>query len=198
MDAGTYTSLYPSNESFAGYLDAVRAHPDFGEPNIPINVRYGIEDGGFVEALTYHFHIARLDAKDTEIVADVCDDLVYAEDKERLNGHNHGFSWAVTLRNTTDTPGLPGIADTDPGDSHPNARRIPDWNIFDTWKIVEMTPLGREPQSDAEVSGCHNWWMERHPDARISGPFVISPPGVFPGTPVAPQYPEWIGPANTE
>lgn len=44
---------------------------------------------------------------------------------------------------------------------------------------------------------CTAWWLANHPDTlKVDGNTTFRAAGVVPGTPLAPQFPEWIGPAE--
>ncbi|MGN5240185.1 hypothetical protein [Rhodococcus sp. SJ-3] len=185
-------------DSFPGYREAI-GYPDNADRDIAAGVQSGNTEENRVGEFTVNYHITELIESHTEVTANVCDDIVHAEtiDHDRITGH--GFSWTVSLHNTADTPGLPGIVDTDRANHDPRARRTPNWNVFGTWKITRFTPQGLNAAPGGADPACKSWWLANHPDAlNIDSDYTFRAPGVVPGVPRAPQYPEWIGPSEPQ
>lgn len=199
MEAGNHTSSYSIAMTFPGYAEAITPLDGYESPKLPHTYRAGNIDNSRIDGATYFFHIAELSETPTEVTAEVCDDFDLTETTVSSNVRRHGFSWVVTLQNTTDIAGPPGIADADPASPDPRAHSIPDWNVFGTWKITRLITGGIHEHADVAHPACTKWWQQRHPGTfRIIDGYAISPAGEVPGRPVAVQYPEWIGPEHTE
>ncbi|MDV2476217.1 hypothetical protein F8M49_14245 [Rhodococcus zopfii] len=199
LEAGTYASYYSLGTTFPGYRDAVGGPLHFDDAEIlPALVPNGRGDNE-LGLWTDHYHIASLTETPTEIVADVCDYRQRPTEVTKSSNAQVGFPWVVHLRNTTDTPGLPGIPDTDPDTSDPRALRVPDWNVFGRWQITKLHAGGRDWKGTAPEE-CTNWWLQRFPgsNATDDGNVLVPAGTVVPGVPVAQQYPEWIGPSEPQ
>ncbi|MEE2056069.1 hypothetical protein [Rhodococcus artemisiae] len=193
LEAGWQTSNYTFEDSFPGYREAI-GYPGKVNRDITWIVQSENTEKNRVGEFTARYHITELIESPTEITANVCEDFVYAETKTYDTPARHGFSWTVALRNTSDTPGLPGIVDTDPDEHDPRARRTPGWDVFGTWKITRLTPDSLDNEQNLADPACTTWWLTNHPDTlRVVDHFTFRPPGTVPGVPRTPQYPEWIG-----
>lgn len=197
LEAGNLAYYYRFGNSFEGYADAVGAPFDFDSSEIWDHQVHPGSDSNEPPRVTYRYHIANLIESPTEITADICEETVGAESYISPGGWPSGFEWTVTLRNAGETSGLPGIPDTDPDGHDPRSRRVPDWNVFGSWEIVQMRTGGRD-RVNAHPR-CTDWWLERYPSSELIDGFVYPTEGVgVPGGPVAQQYPEWIGPASPQ
>ncbi len=199
VEAGNYAYRYSLDTTFPGYDAAVGGPFQFDEneilPGLVPNGRGDFEP----RPHTARYHIATLTETPTEIVADVCDATDWPTSHPISESFRVGFAWVVHLRNTTDTPGLPGIPDADPDTADPRALRVPDWNVFGTWRISQLRTGGRDWRGTAPPE-CTNWWLRRFPGSDVTpNGNVLTPAGtVVPGVPVAQQYPEWIGPSEPQ
>jgi hypothetical protein len=102
----------------------------------------------------------------------------------------------IRLVNTAEAPGAAGIPDAEASRNDPRAHRRPNWNVFSTWRIVEL-----QSWQESDLPGhCADWWQQQFPTfTRSENNYMHSPPGFeLPPMPVAPQYPEWIGPSHPE
>lgn len=198
LEASMQTTLYSQKKSFPGYREAI-GYPDNADRDITWDVESGMDRKDKGGEFTIRYHITELIESPTEITASICDDTVHTETIINRDITNHGVSWTVSLRNTADTPGLPGIVDTDPNNHDSRARRTPDWNIFGTWEIVRLVPRGLNTVVNSAEPACTNWWLANHPDTlKVGSNYTFRAPGVVSGTPRAPQYPEWIGPSEPQ
>ncbi|NLE80709.1 MAG: hypothetical protein GX610_14220 [Rhodococcus sp.] len=196
VEAGFYAYNYSIGTTFPGYLDAVSSSPRRRAWQIqPDFIPSGPGEGSRRPA-TVHQHLATVTETDGTITADVCQYLEYPEGTIHPGGRI-GHEWYVSLKNYGPSAGLAGIPDPDPDTADPRALRVPDWNIFGTWHITDLNVGGRNWRS--AVPECTNWWHQRFPDGTTAESYVLMPKGTpRPGSPVAQQYPEWIGPANPE
>ncbi|WP_432793887.1 hypothetical protein [Rhodococcus ruber] len=194
VEAGLRTFNYGTKFTFPGYFDAIGAPYDFDHAEVWDHlVRPGPVDPPQWRA-TYFMHLTALSATATEVTGAVCEYGVGTEPGEEYSVYPLRMVRAVTLRNTADTPGAAGIPDTDAEGHDPRAAIAPDWNVFGTWKIVQLRTGG--PNWDIPDT-CTAWWHERFPTFELHDGLLSPPPGFQPPTmPVAQQYPEWIGPAN--
>ncbi|MCK0093387.1 hypothetical protein MWU77_21640 [Rhodococcus sp. F64268] len=197
IEAGIHASFFSVSESFPGYSDAIGyQHVNYNE--IADTVARGRPRGGWISDLTYLYHIAEITETPTSIIAEVCDEPVTVDPYISDHRVKHGFSWIVALTNTGGAAGLPGVVDTDPDGSDPRARRVPDWNVFGAWNITQLRTGGRDASTAIAHPACTEWWLERHPGSEVLGNYTFSPAGEIPGEPRLPQYPEWIGPSETQ
>ncbi|NLE80708.1 MAG: hypothetical protein GX610_14215 [Rhodococcus sp.] len=196
IEAGFYAYNYSIGTTFPGYRDAVSSGPRRRAWQIqPSFIPSGPGEGTRRPA-TAHQHLATITETDGTITADVCEYLEHPEGTTHTGGRI-GLEWFVSLENYGLNAGLPGIPDPDPGTADPRALRVPDWNIFGTWHITDLNLGGRNWQS--AVPECTEWWYQQFPGERTSSGYVTAPKGTpLPGSPVAQQYPEWIGPSNPE
>ncbi|MFD6893275.1 hypothetical protein ACFWB0_01835 [Rhodococcus sp. NPDC060086] len=196
LEAGWQTSMYTFKDSFPGYREAID-YPHNTNRDITWGVQTENTANDRVGEFTTYYHITELSESPTEVTASICKDIVNTEPVIYDSPTRHGYSWTVALRNTSDTPGLPGIVDTDPDNHDPHARRTPDWDVFGTWKITRLTPDSLDTERNVADPACTTWWLANHPDTlRVVDNFTFRPPGTVPGVPRAPQYPEWIGPSQ--
>lgn len=197
LEAGQYAALYSIGTTFPGYLESFGDRRRIDGSEIWTDLVPNGSGNGGAGPWTTRYHIADLTETPTEITAEVCDDEDKTTSVTRPEQSWVGFSWVVSLRNTGDTPGLPGIPDTSPETSDPRARRVPDWNVFDSWRITQLRTGGRDRNTAAPA--CTDWWLQRYPGSTTVDGYVHIPAGtVTPGLPVAQQYPEWIGPAQPQ
>lgn len=198
LEAGQYAAFFSVHRSFPGYRDAIGYPDKYSLQTVTDIVVSGRPGSGRISPLTYHYHIADITETSDTITAEVCAERVTVETRTSERGERHGFSWMVSLTNTDDTPGLPGIADTDPDRSDPRARRVPDWNVFGTWNITQLRTGGRDASTATAHPACTDWWLGRHPGSDVRNNYTFAPAGEIPGQPRLPQYPEWIGPSHPE
>ncbi|MDO1477040.1 hypothetical protein KI427_09005 [Rhodococcus ruber] len=194
VEAGLRTFNYGTKFTFPGYLDAVGAPYDFDHGEVWDHlVRPGPVDPPQWRA-TYFMHLTALSATATEVTGAVCEYGVGTEPGEEYSVYPLRMVRAVTLRNTAETPGAAGIPDTDAEGHDPRAAIAPDWDVFGTWKIVQLRTGG---PNWVIPDTCTAWWHERFPTFELHDGLLSPPPGFEPPTmPVAQQYPEWIGPAS--
>ncbi|MFZ2528416.1 MAG: hypothetical protein WAX14_12285 [Rhodococcus sp. (in: high G+C Gram-positive bacteria)] len=195
VEAGNYASYYSLGTTFPGYSDAVGGPMRFDRDKIlPALVPDG-RGSNEPKPRTIRYHIATLVESPSELIADVCDRREHPTERTASSTSPVGFAWVVKLSNSAGRPGRPGIPDADPDSSDPRALRVPDWNVFGEWRITELHAGGRNWTGSAPHE-CTDWWLQRSPGSySIPDGNVLMPAGaVIPGAPVAPQYPEWIGP----
>ncbi len=144
-------------------------------------------------------YIADFATTDSRVAATVCSYELFSEPRPNITLNPLNAAFRVELERTAADPGQPGIPDTDPAQQDARANRVPTWNVFEGWKITKLHYL-RRLDGDVIPQGCTDWWQQQFPAfaANASGN-LVPPPGFEPPTmPVAVQYPEWIGPANSE
>lgn len=198
FESSWQTEMYSITNSFPGYREAI-GYPHPSIQNIVRGADAGNTDWDQVSKHTIRYHITELIETPTDITASICDDIVYTETTTNDHITRHGLSWTASLHNTADTPGLPGIADTDRANHDPRARRTPDWNVFGTWRITHLIPQSLNMEKHVAEPACTAWWLANHPDTlKVDGNTTFRAAGVVPGTPLAPQFPEWIGPAEVD
>ncbi|MGW6655492.1 hypothetical protein [Rhodococcus sp. NPDC055024] len=189
-------SAYAAGMEYAypGYLDAVR---DIDSKISPANPRFhtdGRANDGNV--YTWFRHIIDYSDSSNSVSATVCSYRLYQEPRKSDSSMVLSDSAQITLANTAELPGKPGIIDTDVEGHDPRAQRTPVWNVFGNWKITGYTSI----LSNAISQGCIDWWKQEFPTFTLDtqgSRAVLPPPGyVMPTMPLAVQYPEWIGPAN--
>lgn len=147
-------------------------------------------------------HMTDYSATSTNVSATVCSYFLYPVKRHPENRTENGSLFAlktaarIRLVNTAEDAGAAGIPDTSSSRKDPRAHRVPDWNVFGSWHIEELQfwPVFDRPL------GCAEWWEQQFPTfSRADDNYVIPPPGFeAPLMPVAPQYPEWIGPSHPE
>lgn len=194
IEGGRHASFYGVYESYPGYVEAL-GYPDFSIADITGIVSKGNPGRGPISPSTYWYHIADITVTAEEITAEVCDDRTLAVPSEARGRHGH--AWVVTLQNTTDSPGLPGLPDLDPQSADPAVHRVPDWNVYGSWKITRLRTGGQNPRENIPHPACTQWWLSRHPDTvKVFDNYTYTPVGDVAAVPVAPQFPEWIGPSQ--
>ncbi|MCJ0906813.1 hypothetical protein [Rhodococcus sp. ARC_M6] len=200
-EAGYYWPVIKEvDDFFPGYTKALGSDRDvFG------NTRFetGSEFSAPV-AQTEFTHITDYSATDSAVSGTIC--KYWISTSEGMNGSVSPptAAYRIVLENRGKSPGLPGVADSDPefGES---SDRIPSWDVFGSWKIRSGSWLfgtsGRSaPDGEGVPPGCHDWWLQQFPGLTYVGPtdqFRSQPEGfVAPVMPLGVQYPGWISPAN--
>ncbi|MFD6856859.1 hypothetical protein ACFWCF_05875 [Rhodococcus sp. NPDC060090] len=197
IEAGRHASFFSVSQSFPGYREAI-GYPNVNYSEIADTAARGRPRGGWISELTYLYHIVEITETANSITAEVCDERVKVDPYANDTPVRHGFSWIVSLTNTGGTAGLPGIVDTTPDGSDPRARRVPDWDVFGPWNITQLRTGGRDASTAIANPACTDWWLERHPGSEVLGNYTFSPATEIPGEPLLPQYPEWIGPSQSQ
>ncbi|MGO4615640.1 hypothetical protein AB4305_14795 [Nocardia sp. 2YAB30] len=144
---------------------------------------------------TDYSHITALTAAGNSVTATVCRYVVptggVSSSAERSEFARDMSVIEIRLENSSNDPGLPGVADRAPDQHDPAARRPPTWNVFGRWNV---TSIRREFNTDPP--GCRTWFQQRLPWLKNEpGSPTLQFPDSFtvPAQPVAIQYPEWIG-----
>ena len=198
-EAADYTRFVGQAQSFPGYPAAVGGPTRPGNPDKEEFFTW-LEPGEDVQVpLTNFLHITEYEETGPGIGATVCSYNLHADPGPNFSVEGLNAAFRVELERTADDPGQPGIPDTDPAQQDARANRVPTWNVFEGWKITKLHYL-RRLDGDVIPQGCTDWWQQQFPAfaANASGN-LVPPPGFEPPTmPVAVQYPEWIGPANSE
>lgn len=193
MEAVGWAGYVGAESSFPGYRSAL---PDMGTPGGLIDPYLVNEEPTDPEklAFTSFHHIVDFEFTEEQLRATVCGYAIDVPENASAGPKALGNAWRIGLRNTVDNAGATGQPDDDPAYDEP-AHRIPDWNVFGTWEIDELRRVPGTEIPDV----CATWWKERFPTfVRRDGlNFFDAPEGYVPETmPVAPQYPEWIGPST--
>lgn len=188
------------DHAYPGYRDAL-APPD-NDHNMDVlfterKTFQGADDVLQAAKETQYSRITAYSATDRSVTATACRYVVPEKGVGSGNLDDFASNMSVVdiqLENTGSEPGKPGIADIDP-DRHDSAgHRIPNWNVFGTWKITKI-----KRNLDFDPEGCRSWFLQRIPGlvAEPGSKTVKFSPGVqIPPQPVAVQYPEWIGPSQ--
>ncbi|ATL66635.1 hypothetical protein CRH09_10865 [Nocardia terpenica] len=204
VEAGGLAAYVGADRSYPGYARAVagltaatenQAQPDPGvvqyvssRPHDP-NLR--------MHPSTGYFYITAYSASDTRVSATVCSYAVRPEPLPNEDNRFVGGGFQVELDNTGSNPGQPGIADRDPNAHDPRAHLPPQWDVFGTWKVTTIrVPVSRGDDQPE----CLPWYQQQFPTfTKVPDyNYLQAPPGYqAPHHPVAPQFPEWIGPTKT-
>lgn len=203
-EAARYTLFVGVAKSYTGYAQAVSdltTKYDFADNpdgQIARNVARTPWHPNDMRPETVYSHITAFTESDAKVTAIVCDYEVTPNQSSHDSAQRVvSGGTAIELENTNSAPGKPGIANRDPSHQDPRAHIPPQWDIFGSWKVTNIsTPLDGK-SSRAE---CIPWLEQQFPGfAKIpSNPynFLQSPPGYKEAHhPVAPQFPEWIGPS---
>lgn len=189
-----YTFAAGPETTYPGYFDAVRDSNSWITPGNPGFRTEGGTNYGRVH--TWFRHVVDYSVNSNSVSATVCSYRLFQKPTERPGEAVLSDSVRITLVNSAELPGKPGIVDTDVDGHDPRAQRPPVWNVFGNWKIAEYTSI----RSDAIPQQCIDWWKLEFPmfTTSFSGSRALrSPPGyVMPTMPMAVQYPEWIGPTD--
>ena len=201
-EAAEYSYFVGLNNSYPGYSDAVGGPAGRNNPNIDEVMARSDPRSSRQERSTVFRHITAYTAADRTIKATVCEYRVFPEPgRTDAPPNSDGFSLSdaieVDLENNSNSPGLPGIADSSFDARDSRAHRPPTWNIFGTWTVnkLRVVPAQSIPQ------GCMDWWHQQFPTftQRSDAHILSAPPGFqVPVQPVAIQYPEWIGLATPQ
>lgn len=195
VEAALYATVVGAAQSFPGYENALPAYISPTNPAVEDFFVSNRPDGSLQKPMTSFKHLADLDDSSRSVKATVCDYWVDVEGEPNAGPEQLHGAWQVELANPEGDPGRPGIADGD-GLSHDlRGGKVPTWDVFGSWKInvLRYIPLEKIPPV------CADWWQERFPTFVHRNEYnaLYAPPGYVPDTmPVAPQYPEWIGPST--
>lgn len=198
-EAGELTSYVGLSNSYPGYESAVGGPARHSNRDKEEFLTWREPEDTRQAAGTNFAHIADFATTDSSVAATVCSYEIFSEPHANITLNPLNAAFRVELERTADDPGQPGVPDTDPARQDPRANRVPTWNVFEGWKITKLHYL-RRLDGDVIPQGCTDWWQQQFPAfaANASGN-LVPPPGFEPPTmPVAVQYPEWIGPANSE
>ena len=198
-EAADYTRFVGQAHSFPGYPAAVGGPARQGNPDKEEFFTW-LEPGEDEQIpLTNFAHITSYEESGPDIGATVCSYNLHADPGTNLSVEGLNIAFRVELERTADDPGQPGVPDTDPAQQDPRAHRVPTWNVFEGWKITKLHYL-RRLNGDVIPQGCTDWWQQQFPAFAPNASGNLVPPAGFepPTMPVAVQYPEWIGPANSE
>ncbi|MFC9361349.1 hypothetical protein ACFTZB_32815 [Rhodococcus sp. NPDC057014] len=198
-EAGDFTAFVGLENSYPGFGTAVggEAHP--GDPDIEYFMTAHEAENGTQFPGTSFAHITAFESTEASLAATVCNYSIFLQAGTNISLNPLNMAFRIELERTADDPGQPGVPDTDPAQQDARAHRVPTWNVFEGWKITKLHYL-RRLDGDVIPQGCTDWWQQQFPAfaANASGN-LVPPPGFEPPTmPVAVQYPEWIGPANSE
>jgi hypothetical protein len=172
VEAGYLAQAYGVSQSFPGYHNALGGEKLPGDPRLrePINWAYAPpgrapSPAESQKALYYHFV-----------------ELKYLY-----------VGVAVTLTNSADSPGRPGIVDDQK--STTTIGKIPTWDIFAPWRITQSHFI----ETESIPALCTDWWIAEFPDAiQDPGRNSVHLPRPAPAASDDVQYPKWLGPANSE
>ncbi|MFJ4657612.1 hypothetical protein ACIP5Y_40655 [Nocardia sp. NPDC088792] len=204
LEAGgnaTYTGV--DNAAYPGYARAVadltKQVENARQPILGVRQyvsRQPVNPDWKERPMTTYLHITGYTATDTKVSAIVCGYSVLPEQLPQEDDRFQGGGIRIELDNTTSQPGLPGIANRDPGHHDPRAQLPPRWDVFGTWKVTTIkAPVG----NDQYAAECLPWLQEQFPTFTKDPNYNVlnAPPGyVAPHHPVTPQFPEWIGPSD--
>jgi hypothetical protein len=204
LEAGGYTAYVGVGQSYPGYARAVALLTDRIEnsdqpaPGLRQYVARRPSDSPNLKLrpLTSYLHITAYSASNTQVSAVVCGYTIWPEQLRGEDDRYEGGGIRIELQNTSSDPGLPGIANRDLDNHDPRAHVPPKWDVFGTWNVTVF----QAPANDGEdLAECLPWYQEQFPTFTKTTKYnyLQAPPGyVAPHHPVAPEYPEWIGPSN--
>ncbi|MFC9432982.1 hypothetical protein [Nocardia sp. NPDC057030] len=190
VEAGDITLFAGIGASFPGYAAAINGPRQVGDDAI---------DSGFVSdsktlpqsKRTEYLHITSYAEEGRTVSANVCRFYLRAEPVPGAESNDHTFCEGVMLENSSADAGTSGQRDESVSDHAAQARRLPTWNVFGTWKIKKLKLLSFADIPDS----CIEWWRQQFPmltQIGITKSFAASPDSPPPIKPVAVQYPEWI------
>lgn len=204
VESGDYALAFGASGSFdefppfPGYLEAIGAPQDGDSRYTPWYFARSPEKPDSVD-WAQHYHIARVNNDGKAIDATVCGYGLGPDSTENSALSPIKDAIHVQLSTGSDTPGLPGISDTDAAARDPRAHFLPSWNVFGDWKIDGMVHAALS-DDDSIAAPCAEWWSAQFPTfVRKGESQYLSPPDgyVFPTAPDNHlQYPEWIGPSD--
>lgn len=192
-EAVAYTHTGGPEFTYPGYLNAIL---DIDSDRSSIGSRIVNPTPDYENRFTWFRHIVDYSASADSVSAIVCNYLVHEKSETYDSPELLYGSVRITLENTAELPGKPGIVDTDVEGRDPRAQRPPSWNVFGNWKIVEAKSIATNLISQS----CIDWWQQKFPmftPDSLGSRALVGPSGyVMPAMPLAVQYPEWIGPTD--
>ncbi|QDQ89714.1 hypothetical protein FND50_02250 [Rhodococcus sp. WB9] len=198
-EAGDYTAFVGADNSYPGFTRAVGGEAHHGDSDIEyFMTSLGVQNDTQAPGTSFA-HITAFESTGASVTATVCNYHVFPENGANISLDPLNMAFRVELARTADDPGQAGVPDTDPAQQDSRAHRVPTWNVFEGWKITKLRYL-RRMDGDVIAQGCTDWWQQRFPAFAPNAAGNLVPPAGFepPTMPVAVQYPEWIGPANSE
>ncbi|TQC45252.1 hypothetical protein EEB14_32875 [Rhodococcus sp. WS4] len=197
-EAGELTSYVGLSNAYLGYESAVGGPARHGDPDKEEFLTWREPEDTRQVAGTNFVHITELATTDSRVAATVCSYELFSEPHANITLNPLSAAFQVELEHTADDPGQPGVPDADAAEQDPRAHRVPTWNVFEGWKIAKLHYL-RRLNGDVIPQGCTDWWQQQFPAFAPNASGNLVPPAGFdpPTMPVAVQYPEWIGPANS-
>ncbi|KZM71926.1 hypothetical protein [Nocardia terpenica] len=204
MEAGGYAAYVGADHSYPGYARGVAALTDEIErsktPDLGVKKLVSPQPTDpdlKLQPLTTYLHMTAFDATDTKVSAIVCGYTVWPEQLPYEDDRYVGGGTRIELENTVADPGAAGIANRDPNYQDPRAHRSPRWDVFGTWRVTTIKgPVG----AGQYAPECLPWYQQQFPTfTKVPDLSELqAPPGYqAPHHPVAPQFPEWIGPTKT-
>lgn len=188
------------DDFFPGYTSALVEQPRPGQ-----STRFA-ERAEYLAPLgeTVFAHITDYSATDTEVSGTVCSYMINTTEGRNWSVEFPDHAYRIVLKNRGESPGLPGVVDSDPERGEPGDR-TPSWDVFGSWKIQPYVYLSGSSNPPANGGngippGCQDWWLQQFPELIYETPTAQlrrQPKGfVAPVMPLGVQYPGWIGPAD--